>query len=253
MGHSESPLVDGERLICTPGGSTATVVALDNGTGTTVWRSQARAGESAAYTSAVVADLWGRRQYVQFLSGGVVGVRADTGAVAWRYDRPANGTANCTTPIVAGDHVFAASGYGAGGGLLRFAGTWADGTLHERYFTRNLKNHHGGVVLVDGYLYGCNDPGLLVCLEFQTGRVMWQERRPGKGSISAADGRLYYRNERGPVLLIEANPNRYVETGYLNPPRQGDQPTWPHPVIANGRLYLRDQGVLWCHDVKQPQ
>jgi outer membrane protein assembly factor BamB len=237
-------------VICTPGGATATLAALDRHTGKIVWRSRVRGGDAAAYTSAVAGDLWGRRHYVQFLSGGVVAVRADTGALSWRYDRPANGTANCTTPILADGQVFAASGYGVGGGLLRCTGSWADGDLQEVYFTHRMVNHHGGVVLVDGYLYGCNDPGSLVCLDFRTGRVMWQERRPGKGSISAADGRLYYRNESGPVRLIEANPRRYVECGNFKPPRQSDSPAWPHPVIANGRLYLRDQDVMWCYDVK---
>jgi outer membrane protein assembly factor BamB len=251
-GYSESPLIDGRRLVCTPGGRRATLVALDRKTGRTLWKSAVPGGDRAAYASVVAVEVDGRRQYVQFLSGGVVGVAADSGGYLWRYNRPANGTANCATPVASGRYVLAASSYGAGGGLARLRGRRGRTRASEVYFTRHLKNHHGGLVLVDGYLYGATDPGSLVCLEFRTGRVMWRERRPGKGSITCAGGQLYYRNEGGPVLLIEANPRRYVERGYLKPSWQSGSPAWPYPVVANGRLYLRDQQVLWCFDVKTP-
>jgi len=250
-GYSESPLVDGDKVICTPGGSSATLVALDKRTGKPLWKSRGAEGDSAAHASAVIAELWGQRQYVQFVSSGLIAVAADSGRPVWTYSRPANSTANCATPIVSDGCVFATSSYGAGGGLVRFSGKGVKGDLKEVYFTRSMQNHHGGVVLAGGYLYGATDPGLLVCLEFATGQVMWRERRPGKGSTAVADGRLYHRHEEGPVLLIEANPKGYVECGYLSPPQQSGSPTWPHPVIANGRLYLRDQDMLWCYDVKQ--
>jgi outer membrane protein assembly factor BamB len=248
--YSESPLVDGDRLIATPGGSTATLVALDKRTGGTLWKAQVPEGDGAAYASAIVGEVGGLRQVVQFLGQGVVGVGADDGRYLWRYNRPANGTANCSTPIFHDDCIFAASSYGAGGGLVRL---WRSGnsvTASEVYSTRHMKNHHGGMVLVDGNLYG-SDEGMLCCLEFASGRVRWEDHHPGKGSIAYADGRLYYRNESGSTVLVEANPERYVEHGRFEPPERSAHSAWPHPVIANGRLYLRDQDALLCYDVKR--
>jgi outer membrane protein assembly factor BamB len=249
-GYCESPLIDGDRLICTPGGKTATLIALDRKSGEVVWKGIVPGGESAAYSSVISAELDGKKQYIQFLSGGVVGL-SENGSFLWRYDHPANGTANCSTPVYHDGHVFAASGYGTGGGLAKLSKDGDGYEAKEVYFTRNMKNQHGGMVLIDGYLYGSNE-GELVCLDFKTGEVQWREREPGKGSISAADGRLYYRNENGPVYLVEVNPKKYVRCGDFKPPLSGS-PAWPHPVIANGRLYIQDQAMLLCYDVKQPQ
>jgi outer membrane protein assembly factor BamB len=247
-GYSESPLVDGDKLLCTPGGRKATLVALDKKTGETIWQGVVPQGDGAAYASIIAVDLAGRRQYVQFLAGGVVGLSAD-GRFRWRYDHPHNTTANCSTPIFQGGCVFAASDYGTGGGLVRLTADGDAVRAREVYFTPHMKNHHGGVVLVGDYLYGADD-ALLTCLEFKTGKLKWAERRAGKGSIAYADGRLYYRNENGPVMLVEANPDQYVEHGRFEQPRRSDQPAWPHPVLANGRLYLRDQDRLFCYSVR---
>src|SRR5262249_51808529 len=154
----------------------------------------------------------GQKQIIQFLAGGVVGVEAATGKFLWRFDRPANGTANCSTPIFADNHVFAASGYNTGGGLAKLTKT-SDGTSAEQvYFTKRMQNHHGGMVLVGDYLYGF-DNSTLTCLNFKTGEVAWSEKDKsvGKGSITYADGCLYTRSERGPVALVEATPDGYVE------------------------------------------
>jgi outer membrane protein assembly factor BamB len=248
-GYSESPLVDGDKLLCTPGGSTATLVALNKRTGDTVWQGAVPQGDQAHYSSIIAADLDGRRQFIQFLSGGVVGLSADDGRFLWRYDHPHNGTANCSTPVYRAGYVFAASSYGTGGGLARLTHNGDGVSAEEVYFTRNMKNHHGGMVLVGDFLYG-SDEGQLTCLEFLTGRVRWADHRAGKGSIAYADGRLYYRNEGGPVVLVEATPDRYVEHGRFQQPQRSDKPAWPHPVIANGKLYIRDQDRLFCYDVK---
>jgi outer membrane protein assembly factor BamB len=248
-GYSESPLVDGDRLVCTPGGAKATLVALDKKTGDTVWQARVPQGDSAHYSSIIIADVGGQRQYIQFLSGGVVGVAAEDGKFLWRYDNPHNSTANCSTPLYHDGCVFAASGYGTGGGLAKLTRQESTTSAEEVYFTTKMQNHHGGMVLVDGYVYGSNE-GQLTCLEFKTGKVMWQERRPGKGSIACADGRLYYRNEGGPVTLVEATPTKYIECGRFDQPDRSSHNAWPHPVIANGRLYLRDQDVLLCYDLK---
>jgi len=251
-GYSESPLIDGDKLICTPGGGQATLAALDKKTGDTIWKAKVPQGDGAEYSSAVAADIDGKRQYIQFLKGGVVGVAAADGAFLWRYNHPANGTANCSTPIVSGHFVFAASDYGKGGGLAdlsKISGTGKDAKADEVYFTQKMQNQHGGVVLVDGYVYGSNEHSV-TCLELKTGTIKWNESKPRKGSIAYADGRLYYRDEDGPLVLFEANPEKYVETGRFDQPERSGKKAWPHPVIANGKLYIRDQGVLLCYDVK---
>lgn len=248
-GYSESPLIDGDKVLCTPGGKMATLVALDKKTGETVWKGVASKGDSAHYSSLIAVDFADQREYIQFLSGGVVGFSGD-GEYLWRYDHPHNSTANCSTPLYRDGYVFAASAYGTGGGLIKLS---RDGNSikveKEIYFTSKMKNHHGGMVLIGDYLYG-SDEGQLTCLEFKTGAVQWAERKAGKGSIAYADGRLYYRNENGPTILVEANPKAYVEHGRFTPPRTG-KPAWPHPVLANGKLLIRDQQYLYCYDVKR--
>ncbi len=249
-GYSESPLVDGDRLIVTPGREKATLVAFDKRNGQTIWTARVPQGDGAQYSSAIAAEVQGQRQYVQFLSGGVVGVAADDGAFLWRYDHPANTVANIATPIFHDGTIFAASAYGKGGGLVRLMRDGPVTRTAEVYFTKKMENHHGGMVVVDGYLYGANG-GQLACLEFGTGNVQWQSGTPGKGSILFADGRLYYRNEGGEVFLIEANRHKYVEHGRFMPPDRSNHSAWAHPVIANGRLYIADQNVLLCYDVKK--
>lgn len=256
-GMAESPLVDGNRVICTPGGPKAALVAFDKLTGKTIWQAETPQGDRATYASAIAADVGDQRQYIQFLQGGVVGVAADNGRFLWRYDRPANELANCSAPIYFDQHVFAASAYSRGGGLARLIRKDANFQAEEVYFSKDMKNHHGGVVLVNGYLYGAHggneDVPRLVCLDFKTGEQKWSNRPAGKGSIAYADGRLYFRNEDGPMLFIEATPRGYVEHGRFAQPERQSAKAWPYPVIANGRLYLRDQHLLFCYDVKQPQ
>lgn len=249
-GYSESPLVDGDRVIATPGRGQATLVALNKTNGAVIWQAQVPEGDEAHYASAVVGVVGGVRQYVQFLRGGVVGIRASDGAFLWRYNSPANKTANCATPIFFDGYVFAASAYNTGGGLAQIVGGGDRFSANEVYFTPEMKNHHGGVVLVNGYLYGANDPKGLTCLEARTGRMMWSSREAGKGSVTYADGCLYFRNENGPMILCAASPQGYQELGRFQQPNRSGKKTWPHPVIANGKLYLRDQDVLLCYDIK---
>jgi outer membrane protein assembly factor BamB len=250
-GYCESPLVDGDKLIVTPGGKDASLVALNKADGKLIWTAKVPAQDHAEYSSAIIAEIGGRKQYINFMSRGVVAVSADTGTYLWRYDAPHNGTANCSTPLQKGDRVFAASGYGTGGGQAEITGSGDSFQAKQTFFTNKMVNHHGGMVLVGDHVYGSNE-GLLVCLDWTTGKVAWDERKPGKGSITYADGRLYYRNEgSGDVFLVEATPEKYVEHGRLKQPDRSHQAAWPHPVIANGKLYLRDQDVLLCYDVKK--
>jgi outer membrane protein assembly factor BamB len=249
-GYTESPLVDGDKLLVTPGGKKNSMVALDKTTGNLIWSAQVPEGDGAGYSSIIVAEIDGQRQYVQFLSRGVVGIAAVDGKFLWRYNKPANGTANISTPLVVDDMVFASSDYGTGGGLVKISRTKRRIGADEVYFTKQMKNHHGGMVLLHGYLYGANS-GQLCCLELATGKVMWQSKNPGKGSIAFADGCLYYRNEGGDVYLIEANPEQYVQLGSFRQPQRSNRNAWAHPVIANGRLYIADQELLLCYDVKK--
>jgi outer membrane protein assembly factor BamB len=255
----ESPLVDGGKLIVTPGAAGATLVALDKRTGKTLWKSAVPGDPKAAYASAIAIDLGGQRQYVQFTAKGVVGVAAADGAFLWRYDAPANGPGiNISTPLHHQGRVFAASAYGTGGGLVKLSRA-ADGGVQaeEVYFTNKMQNHHGGMILTGGSLYGANggnSGGYLLALDFETGAVHWDQRAQGrkapKGAVAFADARLYYRTEDGPVLLIEPSPKEYLERGRFEQPDRSDKPAWAHPVIANGRLYLRDQDLLLAYDIR---
>ena len=214
----------------------------------------------AAYSSAIAVDFGGQRQYVQFLATAVAGIAAADGKLLWRYDKPANGMKlNISTPIYHDGHVFAASAYGAGGGLARLSKN-ANGeiTAEEVWFSKSMENHHGGVILHEGALFGANGGnggGYIACLDFKTGEVLWNERdsdkrRVTKGSVAFADGRIYYRTEEGPIVLIEPSRKEYLERGRFNQPERTDKPAWAHPVIANGKLYIRDQDTLFCYDVK---
>lgn len=256
-GMAEAALVDGDKVICSPGGLKAAVVALDKKTGKTLWQAQTPQADSASYVSAIVADVGRQRQCVQFLQGGVAGFALEDGRFLWRYDRPANPLAVCSAPICFDQHVFAASAYSRGGGLIRLNRKGDAFEAEEIWFSKNLKSHHGGVVLVNGNFYGAHggneDVPRLVCLDFKTGAQKWDSRKAGKGSITYADGRLYFRNEDGPMLLVDATPRGYVEHGRFEQPERSQAKAWAYPVIANGRLYLRDQDKLFCYDVKQPQ
>lgn len=272
--YRESPLIDGDKLICTPGGPDATIVALDKKTGKTLWKSKVTAGGGgggqpgrpgrsggggAGYSSPIAIDFGGQRQYVQLTARTLVGVAADDGKVLWTYDKPANAMGiNISTPIHTDGQVFAASAYGSGGGLVKLTKGGDGVKAEEVYFTKKMENHHGGMIVHDGYLYGANGGnagGFLICLDYKTGEVKWDQRDAGgkrveKGSVAFADGRIYYRTESGTVLLIEPNPKEYTERGRFDQPDRTRSPAWAHPVVANGKLYIRDQDSLFCYDVK---
>ncbi|HEX9365378.1 MAG TPA: PQQ-binding-like beta-propeller repeat protein, partial [Vicinamibacterales bacterium] len=226
---SESPLVDGPHLIVSPGGPGAGMVKLDKMTGKTVWTSK-DLSDAAGYSSPIVADVGGVRTYMTLTSAGGVGVRASDGKLMWHYERAANSTANITTPIFFDNKVFYTSAYDTGAGLLALTAQNGDVKAKEIYFTREMKNHHGGVILVDGYLYGFND-SILTCLEFATGKQMWRDRSVGKGSVTFADGNLYIQGENNVVGLAEASPTGYKEKGRFQIADKG-LPSWAHPVIS---------------------
>jgi outer membrane protein assembly factor BamB len=255
--YTESPLVDGDRLVCTPGARDATMAALDKKTGEVIWKCAAPLEDTTAgYSSVVVADVGGVRQYVQLLAGGVIGVAAKDGKFLWKYEALGHNTANIPTPIVLGDHVFCAAGYGKGGALLHLVPTDDGVTATEVYFNRDLTNKHGGLVIVGDYVYGDHDDsGHPFCAEVKTGKVVWRKKDRGAGagsaSVAYADGRLYFQYDNGTVALVEASPEGYKEVSTFQAPKH-EGPSWAHPVIAGGRLYLREGDAVCCYNVKKP-
>jgi len=261
--YSESPLVDGDRVVVTPGARDAALVALDKKSGKVIWRTAVpdlgpRGKDGAGYSSIVVSDAAGVRQYVQLLGRGLVGVRAKDGKLLWSYNRIANDVANIPTPIVRGDFVFTSTGYQTGAALLKLVGSAEGVTAQEMYFleAKTLQNHHGGLVLVGDHVYGGHghNRGFPICVEMATGKVTWggEIRNAGTGSAAVmyADGHLYFRYQNGLVVLIEATPEGYRQKGsFTIPDVKG--PSWPHPVVAGGRLYLREQDTLYCYDLRK--
>lgn len=254
--YTESPLLDGDHLIVTPGGAKATMVALEKKTGKQVWAGIVPGGETAGYASAVVANFGGVKQYVQLMSNGLVSFAAKDGALLWRYgtDRKRFGsnTANIPTPIVRGEYVFAAAGYGRGGALLKVAKDGDKFAVEEVYWNQELNNKHGGVILVGDKLYGDrDDSGSPWCADFKTGEVQWT-RKGGKGggsaSLTAADSKLYIRYSDGWVVLADAIADKYTEVSSFKVPNGKDN-TWAHPVVVGGRFYVRERDTLWCYDV----
>jgi outer membrane protein assembly factor BamB len=244
---SESPLVDGPSLVVSPGGSDAAIVKLDKMTGKTVWTSKGLS-DAAGYSSITVADVQGVRIYTRLTEAAGVGVRASDGKLMFRYPRAANNVANGATPVFSNNRLFFTSGYGTGAALLELTAKDGEVAFNESYFTPNMKNVHGGVVLVGDYLYGFND-SILTCLEFATGNVMWRDRSIGKGSVTYADGHLYIQSETNMFALAEASPTGYREKGRFAIPDKG-RLSWAHPVISDGRLYVRNQDSVLVHDIK---
>ena len=244
---SESPLVDGARLIVTPGGEGASIVALDKITGKTIWQTKELSDE-AGYSSCVLADIQGVHTIVGFTGRAGVGVRASDGKLMWRYERVSNRTANISTPVVFDNKVFYTSAYDTGCALLGLKAEGGEVKAQEIYFNREMMNHHGGVVLINGYVYGFNN-AILSCVEFATGKTVWRDRSVGKGTLTYADGQLFLLSENNVVGLAEASPTGYRETGRFHIADQG-WPSWAHPVVCAGKLYIRNQGTLACYDVK---
>lgn len=245
-GYSESPLVVGDLVIVTPGGRNGTIAALDRETGNVVWRS-IEVTQAAHYSSPQVAELAGVRQIVQFARESVFGVTLDGSKLLWSYSAANNGTANICTPVVLDDHVFASSAYGVGGGLVHIRSGGDAQKAEEVYFDKAMANHHGGIVLVGDHMYGFGNRGL-IAMEFKSGKPAWADRSVGKGSLVFADGMLYCLGENHQMALVEATTEGYRERGRFRIENLG-QPSWAHPVVAGGRLYIRNQGRLTAYDI----
>jgi outer membrane protein assembly factor BamB len=252
-GYAESPLIDGPWVICTPGGEKNTIVALDKTNGEKIWG--AAVGDAAGYASVMKATIDGVDQYVNLTAKGVISVRAKDGKFLWRYDAPASKVSNISNCIVSGNSVFAASAYNTGGGRVDVERAGDEFKAKAVFFSKNMQNHHGGMILRDGMIYGCNSPkgkpNELTCLDFKTGEVKWADKTAGKCSVLCADGMLYCRDENGPISLVEAAPEGFKLIGRFVQPERSELNSWPYLVVANGMLYVRDQDLLLCYDVRE--
>lgn len=251
-GYSESVLVDGDKLICTPGGAEQTMVALNRQTGDLLWSASRPDDRGAGHASIVISEVGDVRVYVQTTGSGAMGVRADDGELLWTYDIDRT-TAVIPTPIVRDDLVFFSAGYNRGGALLRQVAEGSSVRVDEVYpLDPQLANKHGGIVLVGDYLYGdSDDQGIPFCAEFMTGEMLWKSRGSGRrsASIVAADDHLYIRYSDGTMTLVKADPESMQEVGSFEIPDRGDKPSWAHPVVLDGRLYLREDDRILCYDV----
>jgi outer membrane protein assembly factor BamB len=251
-GYCESVLVDGDKIVCTPGGAKGAVVALNKLTGDLIWQSKDFT-EGAQYSSIVIAEHNGKRQYIQLTQKKLAGLDAENGNVLWSSDWHGR-TAVVPTPIFHDGHVYIASGYGEGCKLVKLE---ADGTASDVYDNKVMVNHHGGVIRIGDHLFGYSDGKGWVCQDFQSGEMVWNEKKFGKGSVTYADGRLYLVDEgTGEVALIAASPGGYAEHGRFKLEPQSQKRSergrvWTHPVVANGRLFVRDQELLFCFDIRR--
>lgn len=253
-GYSESVLVDGDKLVCTPGGTQNTMVALNKMTGEPIWKCVREGDIGAGHASIVISTVGGTRVYVQTTGSGALGVGAEDGKLLWTYGIDKT-TAVIPTPIVRDDLVFFTAGYKRGGALLRQVPQGqGEVKIEEIYGLKiELANKHGGVVLVGDYLYGdSDDAGIPFCAELMTGEIKWKARASGKRSacMAVADGHLYIRFQDGVVVLAKADPAGYKESGVFTPPGAGERPGWSHPVIVDGMLFLREQDSILCYDVR---
>ena len=249
--------MDGNVLACVPGGKQATIVALDKKNGQVIWKSALPEGDTAGYASLVIATVGGIKQYIAYTSNGLLGVDAKNGKLLWRYEKNKGALGmSIQTPVVRDGYVFSGASR-VGGGAVRLKAAQGTVTAEEAYFDPKLPTAIGGTVLVGDYLYGSGQ-STLMCVEYKTGQVKWSERSIAPASLCYAEGLLYLHGEGGEVALVEATPEAYRERGRFTPP---DQPkhnmamekSWAYPVIADGKLYIRDLDLLWCYGIKAPK
>jgi outer membrane protein assembly factor BamB len=257
-GYTWSPLVDGGHLICYPGGPQGAVAALDKKTGQVVWRSK-ELTEQATYSSPVVVEVEGIRQYVVQTQYGPAGVAAKDGKLLW-FARRADEYPDIVapTPVVRGNLIYVTAGEGGGCDLIKLTGAGGQVQAERVYSKKEIGNYHGGVLLVEDHVYGYHEKRSWMCQKLETGEISWRSggRSLGVGSLTCADGRLYcLAEDSGTVALLAASPKGYQELGRFRLPQESKrrQPAgkvWTHPVVAGGRLYLRDQELLFCFDIK---
>ena len=258
-GYSESVLIDGDKLLCTPGGAKGTIACLKKTDGSVVWRSEGFT-DGAAYSSIVISNV-GVKQYITLVPSGTVSVRASDGKVLWKSAAGKNGVAVCPTAVINDKYVFSTSGYNSGCGLLELEPDGPDNVkMKEVYLNSAMINHHGGVINVDNFLYGFSERGGWVCLDYLKLNAtmidpLWKSNKLEKGSLTFADGRFYCYGEKGVCVLLEANSKEWKEAGRFEIPQKSkferrSGKIWTHPVIADAKLFLRDHEYLFAFDVK---
>jgi outer membrane protein assembly factor BamB len=245
-GYSESPLIEGDRIIVTPGGRGASVVALNKATGDLLWKSQ---NDAAGYSSAIPFDAGATRGLAVLTSDAAIGLDMKSGGLLWRYGKIANDVANAATPIVHNGHIYVSTDYGTGCALLKLTPDGGSVKAAEVYFNKDMRNHYTTSVLVGEHLYGFSS-AIFTAMNFMTGKVAWSHRSVGKGNCIYAEARLYCLGEDGVMGLIDPTPAGYKEISRFEIPR-GSNPTWTPPVIADGKLYLREQDNLYCYNIKR--
>jgi outer membrane protein assembly factor BamB len=246
---AESILVDGRHVISTPGGPQTTVVKLDKMTGETVWQSPSAEGDPTGYATPTLVEYMGKRLILTFTGKAIICVDADTGKLYWRFPHETSYDVNALKPIFHDGQVFVSSGYGSGSRMLKVKVTGDQVEVEEIWTNQDLDNHHGGVLLRDGYLYGSKYGRDWACLEWVSGRTVYSERGVGKGSLTCADGMLYTLSEKLDMGLVAADAKRFEVVSRFRLPSQGDGPSWAYPVVCGGRLYLRHDNNLFCYDV----
>jgi len=252
---AESVLIDGDRAICCPGGKKASVVALDKMTGKPVWRAQGT-GVPTSYATATVAECQGLRMVLAMNAKALLGVNADNGELLFTHPHETRYDVNATSPIYHGGEVFICSGYGSGAELLKLSVEGRKASVERVWESKELDNHHGGVILLNGYVYGAaqeSNRGGWVCLDWKTGKKMYAERGVGKGSLTYADGLFYCLSEQRDMGLVEATPQALKVISRFKVPSGGQGPSWAHPVVCGGRLYVRHSDQLYAYDVRAAQ
>lgn len=251
-GYCESVLVDGEKVVCTPGGKQGAVLALNRNSGEKIWQSEDFT-ENAHYSSIIIAEHNGMRQYIQLTPAKLAGINSKDGSVIWTSDWQGR-TAVIPTPIFKDGYVYITSGYGVGCKLVKLND---DNTAEDVYVNKVMKNHHGGTILIGDHVYGYSDGPGWTCQDFKSGEMVWNEKRAlGKGSVTFAEGKFYCLDEgKGTLALVEASPEGWKEISRFKLTPQTEQRSprgkiWTHPVIANGKLYLRDQEIIICYDIR---
>ncbi|MCE9561361.1 MAG: PQQ-binding-like beta-propeller repeat protein [Planctomycetes bacterium] len=267
-GFNDSVLIDEDKVICAPGGPKAALAALKADTGATIWTTDAGdVSGGQGYSSPIKATIGNVPMYIILTGakGGIMGVNAKTGKMLWKYNNTpaAGGVAQIPTPLVMGDLVWVSCSYGGGSALIQITSSGKDKfdvKEIKAYKKPELNNHHCGMVQVGDYIYFGHDQnkGFPVCVEFKTGAIKWgPEKNPagadGSAAVVFADGRLYFRYQNGMLVLIEPSPDelKVVSSFKLPAPSEKGYPqSWPHPVVANGKLYIRDQNAMYCYNVK---
>jgi len=254
-GIAESMIIDGNKVYFSPGGPQTMTIALDKTTGKLIWKS-ASLGDKPGYVSPILVNYAGRKMLINVSLRHVFGVDVSNGEILWKVAHPKQDDGDlikCVTPLFKDGRVYVTGGYNTGGMMVEIA---KDGKSAKTVWTDEVLDvHHGGVVLVNGYIYGANwisnGNGNWCCIDWNTGKKMWEERWNNKGSIIAADGMLYIYDEKsGNVGLVKLNPLKFDLVSSFKVTLGSAGPYWAHPVIKDGILYLRHTNALMAYDIK---